>query len=70
MTNRYDLLIASIIASNKMIVMMALFAVAGVAGYLSLNWVHPVIRRAVQWIYLAFLLALDIFVTVFFGRQW
>lgn len=65
MTNRYELLMNSIHASDEVIVKLFLFAVFVVISYASLNWTPPPMRRPAQWLYLAFVLAMFILVTVY-----
>lgn len=65
MTPRYELLINAIDASNLFIVRMFLFALLAVAAYPVLNWTPAWMRRPAQGFYLACLLAMFIFVTVY-----
>lgn len=66
MTSRYDVLIASIAASNLFIVQMFLIAFAAVIAYPILAWTPAWMRRHAEHIYLASLLGL-FFATVFLG---
>lgn len=65
MTNRYELLMNSIHASDTFIVQMALFAFFVIVSYESLKWLPVWMRRPAQWSYLAFVLAAFILVTVY-----
>ncbi len=65
MTPRYEMLINAIAASDLFIVRMFLFALVMVIAYPVLDWTPAWMRRPAQGIYLASLLAMFIFVTVF-----
>jgi hypothetical protein len=65
MTNRYDLLINAIAETDIFIVRMFLFALAVVLAYPILNWTPAWMRRPAKVLYLATLLAMFIFVTVY-----
>jgi hypothetical protein len=65
MTNRYVLLINSIMATDLFITKMFLFSVLAVAAYLTLEWTPPWMRRPAKYLYLAFMLTAFIFVTVY-----
>jgi hypothetical protein len=65
MTDRYILLINSIHATDLFIVQMFLFAFFAVLAYPALGWTAPWMRRTMRVIYLAFMLAAFIFVTVY-----
>jgi hypothetical protein len=69
MTNRYDLLINSINATDKFIVQMFLFAVIALIAYRVLQWVPARARILCGNLYLAVMLALFIFTTVYSGGQ-
>jgi hypothetical protein len=69
MTNRYELLINSIHASDSFIVQMFLFAFFVVISYRSLQWLPDGMRRPMQNIFLAFVLAAFILVTVYFWNS-
>jgi hypothetical protein len=65
MTNRYDLLISSIAASNQFMVQMALFALVAVITYPVLEWMPAWVRRPAKYLYLVFMLAAFILTTVY-----
>ncbi len=65
MTPRYEMLINAIAASDLFIVRMFLFALVMVIAYPVLDWTPAWMRRPAQGIYLASLLAMFIFTTVF-----
>ncbi len=58
MTNRYDLLINSIHASDAIITNLFLFALLAVVAYASLGWTPAMLRRPAQWLYMACALVL------------
>ena len=66
MTERYDLLISSIAATNLFMVQMFLFALVAVIAYPVLDWTPTWIRRPAKYLYLAFMLAAFL-ATVYFG---
>jgi len=65
MTNRYELLINSIHASDTFIVQMFLFAIFVVISYASLTWLPLWMRGVSQQLFLAFVLVAFILVTVY-----
>lgn len=65
MTPRYEMLINAIAASDLFIVRMFLFALVTVIAYPVLDWTPAWMRRPAKVLYLAVLLAMFIFVTVF-----
>lgn len=65
MTPRYELLITSIANADLFIVRMFLFAIAVVITYPVLNWTPAWMRRPAKYFYLASLLIMFIFVTVY-----
>jgi hypothetical protein len=69
MTDRYDLLLASIAASNKFMVQMFIFALLAVIAYPVLNWTPVWMRRPAKYIYLALMLAAFILTTVLSGHM-
>jgi len=68
MTARYELLIEAINKSNDFILTMFLFALALVLGWHALNWVTPFLRRPLRVLYIASLIGMYFFVTVFLGQ--
>lgn len=68
MTNRYELLIDAITNSNLFITRMFLFALLAVLAYPILRWTPAWMRRPAQYLYLATLLAMFFFVTVYFPQ--
>ena len=64
MTDRYDLLVNSIHASDLFITHMFLFALAAVIAYPVLGWTPAWMRTWSQRVYLACMLLAFIFVTV------
>lgn len=70
MTERYDLLLKAIQDTNLFIVRMFLYALTAVIAYPVLEWTPVFIRRPMRWFYLGSLLAVFVFVTVFFGGAW
>lgn len=65
MTPRYELLIDAINNSNDFISSMFLFALAAVTAWPVLEWTPHWMRRPAKVLYLASLLGMFIFVTVF-----
>ncbi len=65
MTPRYELLIDAINNSNDFITRMFLFALAAVIAWPVLEWTPNWMRRPAKYLYLASLLCMFIFVTVF-----
>ena len=65
MTDRYDLLIASIQASDLLITRTFLYALFAVIAYPILDWTPHWLRRPARYLYLGSLLAAFIFITVF-----
>lgn len=65
MTPRYEMLINAIANTDLFIVRMFLFAIAVVITYPVLSWTPTWMRRPAQVIYLASLLVMFIFVTVY-----
>jgi drug/metabolite transporter (DMT)-like permease len=65
MTTRYELLINAINNSNDFITRMFLFALAAVLAWPVLEWTPHWMRRPVKYLYLASLLGMFIFATVF-----
>lgn len=65
MTHRYDLLLESITATNTMIFNMFLFALGLVIAYRALEWTPAWMRRPAQALYLASVLVMFLYVTVY-----
>jgi hypothetical protein len=65
MTNRYDLLINSINATDNFLVKIFLFALVAVLAYPTLEWTPAFMRRPAKYIYLAFMLLAFVFTTVY-----
>jgi hypothetical protein len=65
MTDRYDLLINSIHATDLFITQMFLFSLIALLAYQVLEWTPPWMRRPARWLYLTAMLAAFIFVTVY-----
>ena len=66
MTNRYAELLASIAATDEFILKCMLYVLALIITYLVLEWVPVFFRRFFKWLYLLYVLAAFIFVTVYF----
>ena len=69
MTNRYEMLINSIHATDVFIVQMFLFALCAVIAVPVLQWTPAWMRKPAQAIYAITVLALFIFATVYSGAQ-
>ena len=67
MTERFTVYLASLEKVNQFIVQMFLFALFAIAAYKALDWLPESIRRVARYAYLAALLALSIFVPVYFA---
>jgi hypothetical protein len=67
MTQRYDLLLDAIRASNEMTLFLFLAALLALTTYPVLSWTPPIVRRIAQPLYIVFLLALSILSTVYFA---
>lgn len=65
MTSRYDLLINSIHTTNAAIFNMFLFALGMVIAYRALEWTPASMRRPAKMLYLASILGLFLFITVY-----
>lgn len=67
---RYELLIESIKSTNQFIVWMFLFALTALIAYRVLDWTPTWLRRPVKYLYLATMLGISIFITVYSAGQW
>lgn len=65
MTNRYYLLLASIQEADRYIVILFGAALLAIGGYIVLGWLPQIAVRPARRVWLAFVLAFDIFVTVY-----
>lgn len=65
MSDRYDLFVAALAESNRIIVQMFLYALFAVVAYPIIQWTPAWMRRPLEYAYLAALLFAFLLVTVF-----
>jgi len=67
MTERFDLYLTALDQTNTFLMQMFIFALLIIAAYKSLEWSPAWLIRPAQYLYLAALLIVFLFTTVFFS---